>query len=107
MSGSSPPLQAAPLWVYGEDGYGAVEGLGGSYGTERARLGRRDFTAPFEETVVEYRGDDSSWQREWHAFWLAVGDGWCSSGSVDDAFEALRLASAIYESDRTGRLATP
>jgi predicted dehydrogenase len=88
--------------LYGRDGYIAVEGLGGGYGTERAVFGRRDFTAPFGEEVVEFRGGDRSWLEEWREFAAAiehgrppVGDGW-------DGLKALELVFAAYEAHRTG-----
>jgi hypothetical protein len=49
-----------------------VEGLGGRYGTEKAIFGKRDFTAPFAEEVVEFRGEDRSWQEEWKEFVAAI-----------------------------------
>ena len=58
--------------VFGEDGYLTVEGLGASYGTEKLIAGRRDFSAPFQDTITEYRGGDISWREEWKEF--APGD---------------------------------
>ncbi|MHB8490548.1 MAG: Gfo/Idh/MocA family protein, partial [Candidatus Dormibacteria bacterium] len=56
------------LELFGRDGYVRVDGLGGSYGTETAVLGKRDFDAPFSERVIEYRGEDRSWRSEWAEF---------------------------------------
>lgn len=89
--------------LYGSDGYVAVEGLGGGYGTERAIFGRRDFTAPFAEEVVEFRGEDRSWQEEWREFASAIGEGREPLGTALDGLEAMRLVFAAYESARTGR----
>lgn len=90
--------------IFGHDGYALVEGLGGSYGTERAILGKRDLSRPFTEEVVEFRGEDYSWREEWKHFKAAI------AGRNDDTMEGQealvvhRLASAIYQSAKTGSL---
>lgn len=91
------------LELYGRDGYIAVEGLGGAYGTERAILGRRDFTAPFAEEVVEFRGEDRSWRQEWEEFASAVRNGGSPTGDGLDGLEAIRLVCKAYEAARLGR----
>lgn len=83
--------------VFGRDGYIVVEGLGGSYGTERAVLGRRDFTAPFSEEVIEFRGSDRSWHEEWKEFAAAVREGREPLGNGQDGLETLRLVYGAYE----------
>jgi len=90
--------------IYGEDGYVAVEGLGASYGTERLIVGRRDFTAPFQETVTEYRGADRSWREEWKEFVTAIREGRDPMGSGEDGAAAMRIALAAYEAERSGRV---
>jgi len=89
--------------VFGRDGYVTVEGLGGSYGTERAILGRRAFLEPFREVVVEFRGEDTSWASEWQEFVAAIREGRQPLGSGQDGLEAQRMAEAIYRSARSGR----
>lgn len=89
--------------LYGSDGYIAVEGLGGGYGTERAIFGKRDFVAPFTEEVVEFRGEDRSWQEEWKEFASAIEERREPLGTALDGLEAMRLVFAAYESARTGR----
>jgi predicted dehydrogenase len=89
--------------VHGREGYIAVEGLGGSYGPERAVLGRRDFEAPFSEEIVEFRGDDRSWLHEWREFATAVREGSQPLGSGEDGLTALRLVYAAYEAARRER----
>lgn len=89
--------------LYGSDGYIAVEGLGGGYGTERAIFGKRDFVAPFTEEVVEFRGEDRSWHEEWQEFTSAIVDRREPIGNALDGLEAMRLVFMAYESARTGR----
>lgn len=89
--------------LYGRDGYVTVEGLGGGYGTESATFRKRDFVAPFAEEVVEFRGEDRSWQEEWKEFASAVEEGREPLGTALDGVEAMRLVFAAYESARTGR----
>jgi predicted dehydrogenase len=88
--------------IFGKDGYIIVEGLGGSYGTEKAMLGKRAFLKPFHEEIVEFRGEDHSWQEEWQDFIISIKDNREPSGSGNDGLQALRLADAIYKSDRNG-----
>lgn len=86
------------LEIYGTEGYITVEGLGGSYGTEKAILGKRDFTKPFGEVVVQFRGEDSSWVDEWKEFTSAMKEGREPLGSARDGHEAVKLAYTIYKS---------
>lgn len=88
--------------ILGEEGYVQVEGLGGSYGTEHAVLGRKDFHSPFSEQSIQYRGDDQSWLAEWTELMAAVREDREPLGSGQDGLEALRLAYAIYESADSG-----
>jgi predicted dehydrogenase len=87
--------------VYGRDGYTAVEGLGGGYGPERAILARRDFTAPFAEEIVEFRGEDRSWREEWKEFVAAIKEGREPLGSGQDGLIALQLVLAAYEAAKS------
>ncbi len=89
--------------LYGRDGYIAVEGLGGGYGTEKVAFGKRDFTAPFTEEVVEFRGEDRSWHDEWQEFVAAINEGREPLGNAADGLEAMRLVFAAYDSARAGR----
>jgi predicted dehydrogenase len=84
--------------IYGTEGYITVEGLGGSYGTEKAILGKRDFTKPFEEVTIEFRGEDSSWVDEWKEFTSAMKERREPLGSARDGHEAVKLAHIIYKS---------
>jgi predicted dehydrogenase len=95
--------------IFGERGYLAVEGLGGSYGPEKLVIGKRrthgaagtEYAggAP-EERVVEYGGPDVSWVAELEEFAAAVRNGREPLGSGHDGLMANRLIGAIYESAR-------
>lgn len=91
--------------VFGRDGFMAVEGLGGGYGTERLVFGPRDFSAPFAKEVVEFRGEDRSWRDEWHEFVRAIREDQEPIGDASDGIEAMRLVVAAYEAAGTGRTA--
>jgi predicted dehydrogenase len=87
--------------IQGDEGYFAVEGLGATYGTEMLYLGKRDFTAPFQDHVIQYRGGDSSWQSEWDEFKAAISEGREPLGNGNDGLEAVRAALASYHAEAT------
>ena len=76
-----------------------VEGLGASYGTQTLAVGRRDFEAPFQDVVTEYRGADRSWALEWKEFSDSVAEGKIPTGDGHDGLEALKIVLRAYESD--------
>lgn len=86
--------------VFGGDGYIQVEGLGGGYGTETLAVGRRDFTAPFQEQVIYYRGGDKSWDAEWKEMAAAIAEGREPIGNGTDGLEAMRIALNAYEAEK-------
>jgi predicted dehydrogenase len=88
--------------VYGEDGYVAVEGLGGGYGTEKLMAGQTTFHRPFACNVTEFRGGDVSWQEEWKVFTEAIMTGKAPIGDGRDGVQALRVVFAAYESAQRG-----
>jgi predicted dehydrogenase len=88
--------------ITGKDGYIIIDGLGGSYGTEKAILGKRAFLEPFREETIEFRGDDHSWHEEWQEFVTAIRENREPLGNGYDGLHALRLAYAIYESTHSG-----
>lgn len=90
--------------IFGRDGYAVIEGLGSSYGTEQLIVGKRDFDAPFHEGVTEYRGNDISWKEEWKEFIAAISEGREPLGNGEDGRKALKIALAVYESEKTGRI---
>jgi predicted dehydrogenase len=87
--------------VIGEDGYFVIDGLGASYGTERLFVGKRDFNAPFQDLVIEYRGGDGSWQAEWREFKAAILENRDPLGSAIDGVEGVRATLAAYHAEKT------
>lgn len=90
--------------LFGKDGYIIVEGMGGSYGTERAILGKRAFLQPFKEEITEFRGENRSWYEEWKEMVSSIKENREPLGNANDGLEALNLAYAVYESARNGRV---
>ncbi len=86
--------------VFGSDGYIQVEGLGGGYGTETLAVGRRDFSAPFQDQVIYYRGGDKSWDAEWQEMAAAIEEGRDPIGNGEDGLEAMRIALTAYEAEK-------
>jgi len=80
--------------LVGGDGYARAEGLGGSYGSEYAVVGRRraEGGAPVEERF-DYPGEDLSWGHEWADF-VGVISG--SQGHGAEVSTALATIEWIY-----------
>ena len=88
--------------ILGDEGYFSVDGLGATYGTETLSIGKRDFTAPFQDHVIQYRGGDTSWQSEWNEFKAAISEGREPLGSGVDGLECVRAALASYHAEASG-----
>lgn len=103
------------LEIIGEKGYLVVDGLGGSYGTERLVIGKRkvrgatatDSTPGFQyaggapdEEILEFPGPDISWREELIEFASAIMENREPIGSGYDGLMANRLVGAVYESAR-------
>ena len=84
-----------------------IEGLGASYGLETLSLGRRDFSGPFQDQVIQYRGNDISWRDEWREFAAAIRGNREPIGNGHDGREALRIALAAYASDKKRQFVAP
>lgn len=88
--------------VFGRDGYAYAVGMEEDRGGERAVFGRRDPTAPFRETVVEFTGENTSRRDDWVRFAEAVRTAHPPANSILDGIEALGLMLTVRESERTG-----
>ena len=93
--------------IFGSEGYLIVEGLGGSYGTETLRVGKRRLEGgvPEEEEVV-FNGPDTSWQDEWTDFLDAIHQSSEPIGSGFDGYQANRMIEAVYQSAKSGEAVT-
>lgn len=88
--------------ISGEKGYLVIEGLGGSYGAETLRIGKRKpQSGPPDEQILEFPGPDISWGEEWEEFISAIEDKREPAGNGSDGYQANRMIEAIYESART------
>lgn len=100
--------------VFGEAGYIIVDGLGGSYGPETLKIGKRPRTqsldlrvsyeggAPEEETII-FDGPDVSWELEWKEFIFAIKEKRQPIGDGFDGFDANRMIEAVYRSAKENR----
>jgi predicted dehydrogenase len=88
--------------VFGALGSVAVEGLGGSYGTERLVRTRRRVEGGVPELDEEaFPGPDGSWAAEWDDFVSALRAGRPPRhGSPPDGVAAMRMVDALYRSAR-------
>lgn len=91
--------------IFGKDGYLAVDGLGGSYGKETLKIGkRRAEGGPPEERIIEFPMHDISWEEEWKEFISAIKNNREPMGNGRDGYQANKMLGAIYESARTGKV---
>jgi predicted dehydrogenase len=83
--------------IYGEQGKLQIDGLGGSYGTERLSMYRMlPQMGPPETTIWEYPFPDSSWELEFNDFIHSIEQGKEPAGNINDAKEALEIVQAVY-----------
>jgi len=88
--------------VFGRDGYLVIEGLGGSYGPERLRIGKRTGKGALPvEQLVEYPSEDISWEAEWKEFIGAIREHRQPLANGYDGWRAIRMVHAVYEAART------
>ena len=85
------------LEIFGERGKLQVDGLGGSYGTERLTWYRMPAEmGPPETTAWEFPGEDRSWRDEFDDFVAGIERGEVAEGSLADARAALEVVAAVY-----------
>jgi predicted RNase H-like HicB family nuclease len=79
------------------DGKFQIDGLGGSYGTERLSFYKMlPKMGPPETTIWEYPGEDGSWAAEFAHFTDCVSQRKTPSGTLDDAVAALEIVEKLY-----------
>jgi predicted dehydrogenase len=87
------------LEIYGRNAKLHVEGLGGSYGVERLTYYRMlPEMGPPETTIWEYPMADASWHLEFAEFLDDIELGRKPSAGLEDAYAALSVVEAIYQS---------
>ena len=91
--------------IFGQEGYFLVDGLGGSYGTEKLIYGKRPISnEPFKQEVTEFTAGDNSWNFEWQDFVGAIRDGRQPLANGNDGLQAIKIANAIYDSNISGKV---
>jgi predicted dehydrogenase len=84
--------------IMGRDGKLTIEGLGGSYGTERLTLHRMlPQMGPPETTTWEFPSPDRSFTDEFENFVAAVEGRAKAIGDIDDAYANLAIIQAVYD----------
>jgi predicted dehydrogenase len=86
------------LEIYGRTGKLHIDGLGGSYGTERLAYYRMlPQMGPPETTIWEYPGEDTSWVAELIDFERAMNGERGRGATLEDAIAALDVVGQVYE----------
>jgi predicted dehydrogenase len=84
--------------IYGRDGKLQIDGLGGSYGTERLTWYRMlPEMGPPETVAWEYPMGDDSWASELSALFDDIRAGRASTPGLRDAIAALRVVKHVYQ----------
>ena len=95
--------------VFGKKGFLVIDGLGGSYGTETLKVGRRRYKenrylgGTPEEEIFKYPGPDISWIEEWKEFESAIQERRDPLGSGFDGLMAIRMIESVYESAKSNK----
>ena len=85
--------------IFGRTGKLQIDGLGGSYGTERLTLYRMlPELGPPETRAWEYPGEDRSWHAEFADFVCATQGDVGSGATVEDALATLTVVDRLYDS---------
>jgi predicted dehydrogenase len=96
------------LEIHGEAGAVIVEGLGGSYGTERLTVVHRAFEGGRPATEEwSFDGEDASWDLEWEALLRDIETGSRTEAHAADGVAAMRIIDALYRSARGGVVVRP
>jgi predicted dehydrogenase len=91
------------LEIFGNAGYLAVNGLGGSYGAETLEWGRRKAEGGKPDIdTFEFTHEDISWREEWREFLTAIAEQRVPLGDGRDGLMANRIIAALYDSSERG-----
>jgi predicted dehydrogenase len=83
--------------IYGTAGKLEINGLGGSYGTERITFYKMlPQMGPPETTTWEYPMMDDSWEREFADFLSDINHNRKSSVGLDNAYHVLKIVDDVY-----------
>lgn len=83
--------------IYGRDAKLQIDGLGGSYGTERLTYYKMlPEMGPPETTIWEYPFTDNSWDLEIQDFLNSIENGQIPNGNLNDAVKAMEVVEKIY-----------
>ncbi|MGH7574982.1 MAG: Gfo/Idh/MocA family protein [Longimicrobiales bacterium] len=93
--------------VGGERGTLVIEGLGGSYGTERLAHIKRRLEGGVPDLDERYYRGDPSWSLEFDDLVDAVVQGRRVDGDAEDGVGAMRMIDALYRSAATGTPVEP
>jgi len=87
--------------VFGDLGYLVVDGLGGSYGVETLKFGKRNPKGgPPDEQIEQFTGPDLSWQHEWDEFAQAIQENRQPIGNGHDGLQANRMIEAVQRASQ-------
>lgn len=90
--------------ICGRDGKLQIDGLGGSYGTERlSHYHMLPEMGPPETTIYEFPGADTSWQAECDEFIAAIQAQRAPVGNINDALAMLTIIDTIYAQNNSMR----
>ena len=90
------------LEIVGRDAKLQIDGLGGSYGTERLAFYKmRPEMGPPDTTIWEYPGADGSWAAQWRAFRQGVETGAADAApSIASTQQVLSVIEQVYVQNR-------
>lgn len=86
------------LEIYGKYGKLQIDGLGGSYGTEKLTYYKMlPQMGPPDAETWEYSGQDSSFTNEFNDFMNSIENNTLPNGNLNDAYEVLNIVDKIYK----------